>query len=210
MYVFTWITKDRHWPWDFWSNFIFSWSWYIRFYCRINQLQLSSTLGSECTLIYFYSLTPTTDQKCTFESLFILCFQHWFFSKWHIFQFVSVWSQMWISSTHIMLIGKSRSRCQKWGTIIIVTFYVFVKYSILGIISSSRWIICFFNFLGFSKCTVSRGQDSNYRLGPNSSKIPEKFSVGGLWPVCGSQVVNRKRYVKTDFRTEKMKSLAFR
>ena len=156
MYVFTWITKDRHWPWDFWSNFIFSWSWYIRFYCRINQLQFSSTLSSECTLIYFYSLTPTTDQKCTFESLFILCFQHWFFSKWHIFQFVSVWSQMWISSTHIMLIGKSRSRCQKWGTIIIVTFYVFVKYSILGIISSSRWIICFFNFLGFSKCKVWR------------------------------------------------------
>ena len=147
--------------------------------------------------------------KCTFESLFILCFQHWFFSKWHIFQFVSVWSQMWISSTHIMLIGKSRSRCQKWGTIIIVTFYVFVKYSILGIISSSRWIICFFNFLGFSKCKVCTAQDSNHRLGPNSSKIPEKFSVGGLWPVCGSQVVNRKRYVKTDFRTEKRNRLLF-
>ena len=82
----------------------------------------------------------------TFQSLFILCFQHWFFSKWHIFQFISVWSQMWISSTHIMLIRKSSRRCQKWGTIIIVTFYVFVKYSILGIISPSSWIICFFNF----------------------------------------------------------------
>ena len=103
-----------------------------------------------------------------------------------------------------MLIGKSRSRRQKWGTIIIVTFYVFVKYSILGIISSSRWIICFFNFLGFSKCKGCTAQDSNHRLGPNSSKIPEKFSVGGLWPVCGSRVVTRQRYVKTDFRTEKI------
>ena len=70
---------------------------------------------------------------------------------------------MWISSTHIMLIRKSSRRCQKWGTIIIVTFYVFVKYSILGIISSSRWIICFFNFSDFSICQVSTGDIQNFR-----------------------------------------------
>ena len=126
----------------------------------------------ECRLapppLNYFLFKCSVAPSITFQSLFILCFQHWFFSKWHIFQFISVWSQMWISSTHIMLIRKSSRRCQKWGTIIIVTFYVFVKYSILGIVSSSRWIICFFNFLGFSICQVSTG------------KISEKIFMAGL------------------------------